>query len=220
MKQFAVIGCGKFGEALATTLYKLGHQVLAVDKNEDVIQDISKNVTHAVQADIVDKETLLSLGIKEFDVAVVAIGDDIKASIMVTLIVKELGIKHIVAKAQDNMHAKVLYKIGANRIIYPERDMGIRIAHNLVASDILDLIELAPEHSIMETKVPDTWIGKDFIELNVRKNYNVNVIAIKNNDKILVNPSAKRKMEKNDIVIILGHNENLKKISNNGNIKK
>lgn len=217
MKQFIVIGCGKFGEAVATTLVKIGHQVLVVDKKEDVIQDLSKKVTHAVIADIVDKNSLIDLGIKQFDVAVVAIGDDIKASIMVTLIVKELGVKYVVAKANDNMHAKVLYKIGADRIVYPERDMGMRIAHNLVSSDIVDLIELAPEHSIMEIKVPENWIGKDFIELNVRKNYNVNIIAIKSGDRIIVNPSAKRQMEKNDVIVVLGHNDNLKVITSTGN---
>ena len=126
MKQFIVIGCGRFGSSVAKTLYKMGNDVLAIDGNEETVQSISDEVTHAVQADATDEHALRSLGIRNFDVAVITIGSDIQASIMATLIVKEMGVKFVVAKAQNELHAKVLYRIGADRVVFPERDMGIR----------------------------------------------------------------------------------------------
>ena len=141
-KQFVVIGLGRFGSSVAKTLYESGHDVLAIDKDEDLVQEISDSVTHAVQMDATDENALRTLGIRNFDVAVITIGSSIQASVMVTLIVKELGVKHIIAKGNSEIHAKVLYKIGADRVVLPEKDMGVRVAHNLVSSNILDYIEL------------------------------------------------------------------------------
>ena len=135
-KQFVIIGLGRFGSSIAKTLYALGNDVLAIDKDEDIVQEISDSVTHAVQLDATDENALRSLGIRNFDVAVVTIGDNIQSSIMATLLVKELGVKYIIAKGRNDLHAKVLNKIGANRVILPEKDMGIRVAHNLVSSNI------------------------------------------------------------------------------------
>ena len=142
MRQFVVIGIGRFGGAIAETLSRLGHEVLAIDTDEEVIQKISDKVTHAVAADATDESVLKSLGVRNFDVAVVAIGSDIQSSIMTTLMLKELGIRYVVAKAQNELHARVLMKIGADKIVFPERDMGERVAHNLISSNILDYIEL------------------------------------------------------------------------------
>lgn len=144
-KQFVIIGCGRFGSSVAKKLNELGCEVMAVDASEETIQNIADSVTHAVQADATDENALKAIGIRNFDVAVITIGANIQASIMVTLMVKELGIKHIVAKAQNEMHAKVLYKIGADRVVFPEREMGVRIAKNLVSNKILDYIELSEE---------------------------------------------------------------------------
>ena len=130
-KQFVVIGLGRFGSSIAKTLYSLGNEVLAIDSDEEVVQSIADSVTQAIQAEATDEATLKSLGIRNFDVAVVTVGTDVQSSIMITLLVKELGIKYVVAKAQNELHAKVLYKIGADRVVFPERDMGIRVAHNL-----------------------------------------------------------------------------------------
>lgn len=212
MKQFVVIGCGRFGTSVAKTLYKMGNDVLAIDENEEIVQSISEEVTHAVQADATDENALRSLGIRNFDVAVITIGSDIQSSIMATLIAKELGVRYVVSKAQDELHAKVLYKIGADRVVFPERDMGIRVAHNLVASNILDYIELAPDYSIMEISAIEEWEGKTLIDLNIRSEYGINVMAIKHGNHINVSPKAKDKIEKGDILVVIGHNGDLKKL--------
>ena len=159
-KQFVIIGLGRFGLSVAKTLYDLGNDVLAIDMDEDLVQEISDNVTHAVQLDATDENALRSLGIRNFDVAVVTIGSNIQASVMVTLLVKELGVKYIIAKGHSDLHAKVLYKIGADRVVLPEKDMGVRVAHNLVSDSILDYIELSAEYSIMEIRSLNEWHGK------------------------------------------------------------
>src|SRR6478735_3493126 len=141
---------GRFGSAVAKTLSQLGFEVLAIDQNEETIQDVSAYVTHAVQADSTDEEALRALGIRNFDVVVVAIGEDIQSSILTTLILKDLGVPAIIVKAKNELHGKVLNKIGADKVIFPERDMGLRVAHHLVSPNILDYIDLSDDYSIME----------------------------------------------------------------------
>ena len=167
-KQFVIIGLGRFGSSIAKTLYSLGNDVLAIDKDEDIVQEIADSVTHAVQLDATDENALRALGIRNFDVAVVTIGDNIQSSIMATLLVKELGVKYIIAKGHSDLHAKVLYKIGADRVVLPEKDMGVRVAHNLVSANILDYIELSEDYSVMEIQVLDEWSGKTLNELRLR----------------------------------------------------
>ncbi|NLK95410.1 MAG: TrkA family potassium uptake protein [Clostridiales bacterium] len=208
-KQFIVIGLGRFGTSVARTLYELGNDVLVIDNNEDLVQDISDSVTHAVQMDATDENALRSLGLRNFDVAVVTIGDNIQASVMVTLLVKELGVKYIIAKGNSDLHAKVLYKIGADRVILPEKDMGVRVAHNLVSSNILDYIELSEDYSIMEIQVLDEWCNKPIKDLKLRSKYGINVMAIKRNDNINLNPSADDLIKENDILVAIGSAEDL-----------
>lgn len=203
-KQYVVIGLGRFGSSVAKTLYGLGKDVLAIDSDETAIQEISKEVTHAIQLDATDESALRSVGIRNFDVAVVTIGSDIQSSTMVTLLLKELGIKHIVAKAHNNLHAKLLNKIGADRVVLPEKDMGVRVAYNLVSTNILDQIELSPDYSIIEIISPKEWSGKTLGELNVRANYGINVIAIKRDDFLNVSPDANDQIELDDILVIIG----------------
>ncbi|TCQ04188.1 potassium channel family protein [Serpentinicella alkaliphila] len=213
MKQFIVVGCGRFGSSVARTLYQMGHDVLAIDADEDIVQHISEHVTHAVQADATDENSLRALGIRNFDVAVITIGADIQSSVMATLIVKELGIKYVVSKAQNEMHAKVLYKIGADRVVFPERDMGVKVAHNLVSSNILDFIELAPDFSIMEISALEEWYGKTLQDLNIRAKYGINVMAVKKkNNEINVSPIARDVIDEGDIMVVIGHNNDLKKL--------
>ncbi|MBA1335789.1 MAG: KtrAB potassium uptake system, peripheral membrane component KtrA [Firmicutes bacterium] len=214
LKQFVILGLGRFGSSLARTLYSLGHDVLAVDENEDIIQDISDSVTHAVQADATDENSLRALGLRNFDVAVVAIGSSIQASILVTLIVKELGVKYVVAKAQSELHAKVLYKIGADRVVFPERDMGVRLAHNLVSSNVLDFIELAPDYSIVEIASLPEWEGKTLKELDMRVKYGINIMAIKRDEEINISPRADEVIQDNDILVVIGSNEDLTRLEN------
>jgi trk system potassium uptake protein TrkA len=212
MKQFVVIGCGRFGSSVAKTLYTLGHDVLAIDKDEEKIQELSDLVTHAVQADAVDENALRTIGIRNFDVAIVTIGSDIQASIMATLIAKELGVKTVISKAQSDLHAKVLYKIGADRVVFPERDMGVRVAHNLVSSNILDVIELSPDYSIVEIVAVDKWENKTLKELQLPNRYGISVMAIKHGEEINISPHAEDVIKKDDILIVIGGNEDLKKI--------
>ncbi|SCJ56068.1 Ktr system potassium uptake protein A [uncultured Clostridium sp.] len=211
-KQFVVIGLGRFGESVAKTLYGLGHDVLAIDMDEDMVQEISDSVTHAVQMDATDESALRTLGLRNFDVAVVTIGSNIQASTMVTLLVKELGVKYIIAKGQSDLHAKVLYKIGADRVVLPEKDMGVRVAHNLVSASILDYIELSPDYSIMEMKALEEWNGKTLTELKLRSKYGINVMAIKKNDDINISPSADEIISADDIIVAIGSAEDLAKI--------
>ncbi|MBU3092460.1 TrkA family potassium uptake protein [Clostridium sp. CM028] len=213
-KQFIVIGLGRFGESVAETLYSLGNDVLAVDFDEDVVQNISDNVTHAVQADANDENSLRALGIRNFDCAVISIGSNIQSSILATLLVKELGVKYVITKATNALHAKVLYKIGADRVVFPERDMGVRVAHNLVSSNILDYIELSPDYSIAEVISPEEWHNKTLGELNIRAQYGINVMAIKRNNDIDVAPAADNIVEPGDIIVAIGNIEELNKLEN------
>lgn len=212
MRQFVVIGCGRFGESVAKTLYKLGYDVLAVDKDINIVQEISEHVTHAIQADAEDENALRALGIRNFDVAVITIGSNIQASIMATLIVKELGVKTVIAKAQSEIHGKVLYKIGADKVVFPERDMGVRVAHNIISSNILDVIELMPDYSIIEVVALNEWENKALFELKLPNKMGVSVMAIKTGDKINISPYADDIIKTGDVVVLLGHNDNLRKI--------
>ncbi|MFQ6849017.1 MAG: potassium channel family protein [Clostridium perfringens] len=207
-----MIGLGRFGSSVAKTLYALGHDVLAIDSNEDLVQEISDSVTHAVQMDATDENALRTLGLRNFDVAVVTIGANIQASVMATLLVKDMGIKYIIAKGNSDLHAKVLYKIGADRVILPEKDMGVRVAHNLVSSSILDYIELSPDYSIIEIESPKEWYGKSMKELSLRSKYGINVMAIKRNNEVNISPDADDVINKDDIVVAIGSAEDLTKL--------
>jgi trk system potassium uptake protein TrkA len=212
MRQFIVIGCGRFGSSVAKTLYEAGYDVLAIDRDEDAIQEISDFVTHAVQVDATDEMSIKSLGIRNFDVAIVAIGSDIQSSILVTLMAKELGVKFVVAKALNELQAKVLYKIGADRVVFPERDMGIRVAHNLMSENILDNIELASNYSILEVAAMKEWEGKSLKELNLRKKYGMHVLIIKRGERLNSSPNPGDIIQKGDVLVVIGYKEELKKL--------
>lgn len=212
MRQFVIIGCGRFGASVAKTLYKLGYEVMVVDKDINIIQEMSECVTHAIQADASDENALRALGIRNFDVAVITIGTNVQDSIMATLLVKELGVKTVITKAQSEIHGKVLKKIGADKVVFPERDMGVRVAHNLISSNILDVIELMPDYSIIEVVALKEWEDQTLIDLRLPKRLGVSIMAIKTGDKINITPYAQDIIKKDDVVVLLGHNDNLKKI--------
>lgn len=211
-KQFAVIGLGRFGSSVATNLSSLGCDVLAIDINEQAVQAVANHVTHAVQADAREEETLKALGIRNFDIAIVAIGDDLEANILTTVMLKEIGVKTIVAKAQSNLHGKVLEKVGADKIVYPEKDMGTRLAYNLVSANVMDYIELLPDVSIIEVISPPMFHDKTLGELNLRAEYGINVLAIKRDENILVAPGAESEIKANDILIVIGNNNVMAKL--------
>ncbi|MCG1012520.1 TrkA family potassium uptake protein [Tepidanaerobacter sp. GT38] len=213
MRQYLVVGLGRFGSSLAKTLYNLGYDVMGIDRDEDIIQNMADSITHAVQADATDENILKALGVKNFDVAIVSIGDDIQSSILITIMLKEMGIKYVVAKAQSQLHGKVLYKIGADRVVFPERDMGVRVAHNLIYSNILDYIELSPEYSIVEIAAVPAWFDKSLRQLDMRKKYGLNVMAIKrNNNDVIISPHADDVIFKDDILVVVGHKEDIEKL--------
>mgnify|MGYP001197140216 FL=1 len=211
-KQFAVIGMGRFGQSVARGLASLGQEVLAVDNDEALVAEIAPYVTHAVQADATDEKALIALGIRNFDVAVVAIGIDIQASILVTMLCKELGVGFVLAKAISELHGKVLYKTGADRVVFPERDMGLRVAHNLANSNILDYIEIAGGLRIVDISALPEWENKSLLELDLRKKYGVNVIAIKRNKEINSSPHGADIIEKNDTLIVSGNKESIARL--------
>jgi trk system potassium uptake protein len=211
-KQFVVIGIGRFGSSVARTLSQMGFEVLAIDQREAQIQEISSIVTHAVQADSTDEEALRALGVRNFDVVIVAIGEDIQASILTTLILKEIGVKSIVVKAVNDLHGKVLKKIGADKVVFPERDMGTRVAHHLISSNILDYIELSAEYSIVEIQVYPNMVGKSLRQLDIRAKYGCNVIAIKHGASLVIPPSAEQPLKDDEILVIVGKNDSLQRL--------
>ncbi|MCM3700793.1 TrkA family potassium uptake protein [Paenibacillus macerans] len=211
-KQFAVIGMGRFGLSVATALSNMGLDVLAIDADEHRTQLVANLVTHAVSADSTDEEALRALGIRNFDVVVVAIGEDIQASILTTLILKDLGSPLIVVKAQNELHGKVLQKIGADKVIYPERDMGLRVAHHLTSPNVLDYIELSDEYSIVEMRVSAEMVGKNLIELDIRARFGCNVMAIKRGARMNISPSAAERLTTDDVLVIVGEKNDLTKL--------
>lgn len=211
-KQFAVIGLGRFGTSVAMTLQQLGHEVLAIDADEERVQKISDQVTHVVQADTTDENALQELGLRNFDAVVIAIGEDIQANVATTLLVKEMGVPFIIAKARNALHGKMLAKIGADRVIYPERDMGQRVAHSLISSNVLDYIELSPDLSLVEVTAPGLFVGKSLMQSNMRAVYGINVVAIKRNEKLIVPPQPAEVIQESDILIVIGSNDGLQKL--------
>lgn len=211
-RQFAVIGLGRFGSSVARTLHEMGYQVLAIDSDEERVRALIDHSTRCVVADTTDENALRSLGIRNFDVVIVGIGGDIQASILATLLLKELGVAYVVVKAQNELHGKVLYKIGADKVVFPERDMGSRVAHNLVSSNILEYIQLSPDVSIIEIVSSEKFIGKELRQLDLRNRFGVNVIAIKRGGVINITPRADDRMEKDDVMVVIGDTEALKRL--------
>ncbi|MCP1132071.1 TrkA family potassium uptake protein [Paenibacillus polysaccharolyticus] len=205
-QQFAVIGLGRFGSSLAQELMELGYEVLGIDKNEELVEDMSDLVTHAVVADATDEEVLRSLGIRNFDCGIVAIGDDIQTSILTAILLKELGVKTVVAKAISVLHGRALDKLGIDRVVYPERDMGIRVAHQLVTPNLLDYIELSNDYSIVEMKVPSCLHNKTLASLNARVRFNCSIVALQKEAGVIIAPTAMDSLQMGDIMVIIGNN--------------
>ncbi len=214
-KSFVVIGMGRFGSILATTLHKLGHEVLAIDASEEKINKVADCVTYAVTGDPRDEAVLKSVGVRNFDCAVVALSDDTQASILVTLMLKELGVRYVVAKAISDIHMRVLKRVGADKIVFPEKDMGMKVAQSLAMKNILDFIELSEEFSITEINTPSSWIGKSISSINITGTYKVNLMVVKKckTNEIDVSPSKDYVFTSDDVVVLIGKNENLSKIT-------
>lgn len=209
IRDFAVIGLGRFGGSICKELSEEGMQVLAIDTNEERINQYRDIASYAVIADATNETALRELGIDSIDHVIIAIGDNIQASILTTAILTDLGIKKITVKAQNDHHERILEKIGAHQVIHPERDMGRRIAHSIISNNILDYLELSERHSIVEVKASEKMIGKSLLELNIRVHYGCNVVAIKQGSNINVSPSAHYQLQPEDILIVIGSNEDI-----------
>ncbi|MEK4563923.1 TrkA family potassium uptake protein [Alkalihalobacillus sp. FSL R5-0424] len=208
-KQFIVIGLGRFGSSLTQTLVEAGHEVLAVDKDIDLVQSMSSIATHAIQADSTDEEVLKELGVGNFSHAIVAIGENLQSSILTTLLLKEMNIPKVTVKAKNIMYGKVLTKIGADQVVYPERDMGIRLGRQLSSNNLIDYIELSPDYNLVELNAPAAMNGYTIQELDVRAKYGVNIMAIKSADGMNISPLAEDKIRTGDTLLIIGANEDI-----------
>ena len=213
-KEFMIIGCGRFGRSVAVTLAELGHEVLVIDKDEDTINEISTSVTHAVSADVMIEGTLESLGIHNMDEVIVTMGSNFEASLMATAVAKENNVKTVIAKVSDKIHGRIMKKVGADRVIIPEKDSGIRLAYNISTSNILDYIEVSDDFSIMEVKPPKSWIGRSLAQLDIRNNYGVTVVAVKEEEvnEINVNPQPSYIFDESDIILVLGKYKKIEEI--------
>lgn len=211
-KQFAVIGLGKFGTSLATTLARLGAEVLAVDIDEDRVREISSVVTTAVQADATQENNLKDLGLRNFDAVIVAVSA-FEASLMVTLRLKEMGCKRVVVKASSDEHGKILEKVGADRIIFPEKDMGERVGFSLVSGSIIDHIDLSPEYSVFEVEVTGKLAGRTLRNLNLRHKMGVNVVALKRQDQVHVSIDPDEPLREGDVLVAVGPQASARRLS-------
>ena len=212
MKSYAVIGLGRFGSQIATRLYEYGEDVLAIDRQELLINQFADRVTRAVVADAKDKTVLKSLGVADCDCAIVALGSELASSVLITMNLKSLHVPHIICKAHDDTHREILEKLGADQVIIPERVIADKIASSLAAPNILEYIELSNDYGIVEVKAPKSWVGKSFRELNVRDDFGVTVIAVKQAEQIKVSPSALYKVSEDATLVLLGDYEALEAI--------
>ncbi|MBE6992456.1 MAG: TrkA family potassium uptake protein [Ruminococcaceae bacterium] len=203
-KSYLVIGLGRFGTSVATELFKLGHEVLAVDCNEENVNHVADNVTHAITCDARDEATLKSLGVRNFDCAIVGIGSDVASSVMTTVTLKELGVEQVICKANSQLHKTVLEKVGADRVVFPEREMAHKLAQGLSSANIFDFIELSENFGVAEIESPDSWIGKTIGSIDIRAKYGVNIIAVKEGSEVNVAPGAGYVLKKNSVLVLVG----------------
>ena len=214
-RSYAVIGLGQFGMTVALTLADAGCDVLAIDDREENVQDIAEKVSYAVKADVKEPGILQSVGVQNVDVAVIAVAENMEASIIAAMQVKELGVPFVMAKAMNALHGRILEKIGADKVIYPEQSMGVRVARNLLSSGFLDTFELSPEFSMAEFKIPDSWIGKTLRDLKIREKNKINLVGLKRGNDVDINPNPAEPLPADCTVMAIGKNEELNKVSGN-----
>lgn len=214
MKSFLVIGLGRFGMAVARELSLLGQEVLVLDSSEENVQRIADSVTQAIVGDGEDEAVLRSVGARNFDCCIVSVGTDLEASVLITVMLKDMGAKYIVAKAQSPVHARVLERIGADRVVLPESEMGQRLAQRLARTNVVDYIGVSDDFSIVEIHPPHSWIGHSLGQLNVRAKYLINVLAIRHGEggKVDVTPAVDQVIAEGDVLIVIGTNDNVNKV--------
>lgn len=214
MKSILLVGLGRFGRHIATKLNELGHEVMAVDHNEERVTAILPYVTNALIGDSTNEEFLRSLGVANFDVCIVAIGDDFQSSLETTSLLKELGGKLVVSRATRDVHEKFLLRNGADHVVYPEKQLGVWTAITYSSEKVFDYIDLGENHVIMEVAVPENWIGKTVFDIDVRKNHHINILAIRDSGKLSMNITGTTAFEKSQTLLVLGTDENIIKCFN------
>jgi trk system potassium uptake protein TrkA len=211
-RQVAVLGLGRFGSAVARELARLGHEVLAVDASEKIAQDLADEVTHAAQADITDEETLAALGLRDFDTVIVGVSSDLQASILATVLLRRLGVRRIVAKAANELHGSILQEVGADRVVYPERETGFRLAHSFAASGVTDYLDVAPDYGIARIAVAESWVGRQLGEVDTEGSCGVTVMVITRDGRAIISPPATERLRPGDTLIVAGPDENLERL--------
>ncbi|MEX2375961.1 MAG: TrkA family potassium uptake protein [Dehalococcoidia bacterium] len=205
MKQHvAVVGLGRFGSAVAVELVHLGHEVLGIDSNINTVQELSSEITHVVQAEATDEESLARLGLAEFDAAVVGITGDLETSILATLILKRLGIPRVVVKARNATHGEILQRVGADRVVYPERDTGLRVAHSWTSTDITDSLDVVEGYSVSRVAVPAALVGKSVAQAVIDREFNVTLLLLARGERVTVYPAASEVLRRGDILVMSG----------------
>lgn len=212
-QQVIVVGLGRFGGAVARELHILGHEVLAVDANESVINDIAPEVTHAIQLDASDEDALRAAGAADFQTAVVAMSGRVEASIFATMALKRLGVPNVIAKAGGRLHGAILERIGADRVVYPEREAGIDVAHTFQISNVVDYIDLAPRFGIAKLRVPSTFVGRTLRELDLAARFKVTPIALRRGAEVTVNPHRDEQLRDGDELVLIGNDDQLAAIT-------
>ena len=210
-KQYAVLGLGKFGYSIALNLENLGCDVIVVDNSAEKIQSIADSVTYAIKADIAETNIIKSLGARNLDGAIIGVSENLEASIMATISAKEIGIPYVIAKAQNELHATILRRVGADAIVFPEKEMGSRIAKSLVATNFADWIELSDDYSLVETEVPEKWVGESLLNLRVRQRFDINVVGLIEDGHVEVSLDPNKPLPAKGIMILMGSNKALQK---------
>lgn len=208
-KQVVVIGLGRFGSSLARTLAERGYEVLGLDTDMKRVEEVAEFATQAAQVDATDEDALREMGVRNFDVGVVAIGNDIKSSILVTLLLKRLGVGTVISKAQDDLHGEILEKVGADRVVYPERDTGVRVAHALTAANLVDYLEVMPGFGIAKLVVPQSFAGKELGQLDLKGNFGITTLILRRGNELIVNPSRSEVLSRGDVLVLAGRDEKL-----------
>lgn len=211
-KRYAVIGLGRFGASMAKVLTEMGQYVLAIDSSEQKVEALAPTVHNVVRADSTDPAALRALRIHEFDTVIVAIGDNVEASVITVLNCRDLGVKHLVAKAQDDAHGRVLERLGVDRVVYPQRDMGARVASNISAGGIIDFVRLSEKYGMAELDPPDSLVGKSLLELDLPKRYGLNVMAIKRGKRVIVSPRAEERITQEDLLVVIGDAQGISRL--------
>lgn len=208
-KQVVVIGLGRFGSSLARTLTELGHEVLGLDRDLRKVEDIAESVTQAAQVDATDEDALREMGVRNFDIGVVAIGTDVKSSILVTLLLKRLGVEMVISKAQDELHGEILERVGADRVVYPERETGVRVAHGIATPNVVDYLEVMPGYGIAKLVAPPAFEGRELGQLDLKARYGLTTLVLQRGEELILNPARSEVVRRGDTLVLAGRDEQL-----------